>query len=251
MDTAEPAFEEPIPAVQGDGAEESAVTDKSEEASVPTIEELTFDQAYDILGRCVTRHPLNRDVLYDALVYCAEERILRDAENHLAALPAFATATQNQYFLLMSLVKAYGLDYIERDEAGELVTADRKEGLTEDEIDDLVATVSFKTTEVGLSFVEQNKPQARLVSLLQLNPERVDTYREVLEFVDGQPRSYNDIKELLAGRPVLQTFIDGKLETMQPSVFVDKLERAGALVWNNGWTLTREGKEFLIDLQNK
>ena len=36
---------------------------------------------------------------------------------------------------------------------------------------------------------------------------------------------------------------------MQPSVFVDKLERAGALVWNEGWRLTEEGEAFLQDLK--
>ena len=50
--------------------------------------------------------------------------------------------------------------------------------------------------------------------------------------------------ELLLGRPALQTVIDGHVETMQPSVFVDKLERSGALVWKEGWCLTEEGTRF-------
>ena len=138
---------------------------------------------------------------------------------------------------------------IERDEDGNVVAPEQKEGLTEDEIDDLVAAFSFKTTEVGSYFVEYNRPSARLVDLMHLAPERSDTYIELLEFVDGDARTYPQIEALLSGRPVLETVIDGHRETMQPSVFVDKLERAGALVWKDGWTLTEEGREFLQDLK--
>ena len=97
--------------------------------------------------------------------------------------------------------------------------------------------------------MEYNRPSARLVDLLHLAPERAETYIELLEFVDVDARSYPEIEALLSGRPVLEIIIDGNRETMQPSVFVDKLERAGALVWKDGWTLTEEGREFLEDLK--
>lgn len=216
---------------------------------LPAASELTFDEKLQALNMTVMRHPLNREILYKALAFCAEERTLSEAEDFIAALPQFASATQNQYYLLMSLVKAHGLEFIERDEQGGRVTPDMKEGLTEDEVDDLVATWSFKSTEVGDYFVEFNRPVARLVDLLSLVPERSDTYAELLEFVGEEPRTYGQIEGLLRGRPALETIIDGRRETMQPSVFVDKLERAGALIWKEGWTLTEEGREFLEDLK--
>ena len=219
------------------------------EKSGVTADELSFEEKLAKLNTTVMRHPHNRDLLYKALDYCHEERLLRDAEDYLASLPQFEMATQNQYYMLMSLVKSHGLEFIERDDDGNIVTSEMKEGLTDDEADDLVATWSFKTTEVGDYFVEYNKPQARLVDLLNLAPERADTYAELLEYVQESPRTYAEIEQLLTGRPVLQTIIDGRLETMQPSVFVDKLERAGALVWDKGWTLTEEGRDFLQDLK--
>ena len=215
---------------------------------LPAADALTFEERLAVLNRTVMRHPLNREILYKALVFCETERPLREAEDFIAALPQFAACTQNQYYLLTSLVRAHGLVLIERDEAGNEVSPDQKEGLTEDEIDDLVAAISFKTTEVGAYFAEYNRPAARLVDLLHLVPERTDTYIELLRFVDGAARPYGQIEHLLAGRPALETVIDGRVETMQPSVFVDKLERAGALVWKDGWTLTEEGREFLEDL---
>ena len=211
----------------------------------PVGDGLAFEEKLAILNKTVMRHPLNREILYKALAFCAEERPLREAEDFIAALPQFSLATQNQYAMLKTLVKAYGLELIERDEAGERVFEDQKEGLSEDEVDDLVATISFKTTEVGDYFVDYNKPQARLADLFGLVPERADTYIELLQFVESEPRPYGQIEALLRGKPTLQTIIDGRLETMQPSVFVDKLERAGALVWKDGWILTEEGRSCL------
>ena len=216
---------------------------------LPAAVELTFEEKLDALNATVMRHPLNREILYKALAFCEEERPLREAEDFIASIPQFEMATQNQYYMLTSLVRAHGLEMIERDEDGNVVAPEQKEGLTEDEIDDLVAAFSFKTTEVGAYFVEYNRPQARLVDLLSLDPGRADTYRELLEYVAAEARPYRDIEALLSGRPVLETVIDGHRETMQPSVFVDKLERAGALVWKDGWTLTEEGREFLQDLK--
>lgn len=232
-------------ALGGEALDKASVTADE----LPDAAELTFEEKLAELNRTVMRHPLNREILYKTLAFCAEERALREAEDFIAALPQFERATQNQYYLLMSLVRAFGLELIERDEAGEAVTAEQKEGLTEDEIDDLVAAISFKSTEVGDWFVDYNRPAARLVDLLHLAPERTDTYTELLEFIGEEPRPYSQIESLLSGREALQTIIDGRRETMQPSVFVDKLERAGALVWKDGWTLTEEGRGFLEDLK--
>lgn len=102
----------------------------------------------------VCRHPLNREVLYRMLAYCAEERALDDLEREAASWPEFETATQNQYRLAEHLVRAGGLDRIERDERGAIVMEQDKEGLDEDAVDDLVRSVAFRTTEAGVRFVE-------------------------------------------------------------------------------------------------
>lgn len=220
----------------------------AERQAEPALE-LTFDQKLDKLGYTVTRQPLDRELLYKTLVFCQEERPLNVVEQEMATYPEFAHCTTNQYYLITKLVRAYGLDLIEKDVDGNVVTPEQKVGLTEDEEDDLVASFHYKTTEVGRAFIEEYSPKARLVQILNLNPERTETYVDVLEFVKAQPRTYAEIQKLLAGRPALQTVIDGHVETMQPSVFVDKLERAGALVWNEGWTLTEEGVEFLEEMK--
>lgn len=235
-------------AEEGAALVKPAITDVDDENDAIEAQ-LTLDEKLTALEETVCRHPLNREVLYRMLSYCAEERTLGDLEEAVASWPEFRGATQNQYRLAEHLVRAYGLEKIERDACGAVVEPADKEGLDEDALDDLVQSTSYRSTEAGRILVERHRPQARLVELLQLAPERADVYVELLEFTRGQPRAYSEIVELLRGRPVLQTVIDGVRHTMQPSVFVDKLERSGALVWNEGWCLTEEGDAFLQDLK--
>lgn len=212
---------------------------------------LSFDEKLSILEESVTKHPLNREILYKILAYCADERLLSDLEQYVASCPEFRGATQNPHHMALTLKDAYGLELIEWDQEGCEIMPERKLGLNEDELDDLVDTQSFRSTEVGSRFVELHHPQARLVELLDLAPERASTYRELLEFISEAPRSYPQIETLLRGKPVLEAFVDGERIVMQPSVFVDKLERSGALVWDGKWNLTKEGTAFLRDLQEK
>lgn len=213
--------------------------------------ELDFSEKLNCLEDAVMRHPLNREILYSILGYCETERPLVDIEDYIMTLPQFKNATQNQYRMIKVLEKAYGLTCIECDEFGQTIDPAIKEGMTEDEIDDLVAAQLYQTTDVGTHFVEQHKPQARIIELLDLVPERADTYHDILAFINETPRSYNEITQFLDGCPTLETVIDGKRVTMQPSVFLDKLERSGALVWDGKWTLTKEGGESLSALKSR
>ncbi len=201
-----------------------------------------------VLAEAVARHPLNREVLYRILSYCFEERPLGDIEREVASWPEFKGATQNPCHMVSTLVRFGGLVAIERDEAGLLVAPERKEGLSEDEADDLVWEVSYLATDAGRRVVEEHSPAGRMQGLFAGAGERAGAYADVLAFVADAPRSYPEIASFLRGRPELETVIDGVRETMQPSVFVDKLERAGALVWKEKWELTEEGREFLAKL---
>lgn len=211
--------------------------------------DLSFSEKLAYLEETVTRHPLNREILYSILAYCKEEHSLLDIEEFITTLPQFKSATQNQYRMVETLEGAYGLRIIEYDAQGEVADSATKSDLTEDEIDDLVVAYSYQATEIGDYFVEQHRPRSRIIELLDLAPERADTYKDVLAFIKESPRSYNDICQLLEGHPALEKVVDGNRITMQPSVFIDMLERSGALVWDKKWVLTKEGGEFLDELK--
>jgi hypothetical protein len=132
----------------------------------------------------------------------------------------------------------------ELDAEGRDVTEQRKQGLSEDEIDDLVADFAFKTNDLGKALLEEFSPADRLDDLLAQVPKRRDTYLEVLEFL-CEKRSYAQVDELLRGREILETGPSESDRPMQPSVFIDKLAAVGGIVYDEGWQTSPEGKEYL------
>lgn len=227
---------------------EFVADDLAEEGSY--VDAAAFARQVARLTETVARQPLHREILYKTLVFCEESRPLRQVEEQVASYPEFAHAANNPYHFIQTLEQAGGLERFDLDEEGEVVTPDRKAGLTEDEVDDLVADYAFMTTPAGLAVVEQHAPRSRIIELLGLVPERKDTYVELLDFCSEEPRTYNEICQLLRGRPALVRLVDGEPQTMQPSVFVDKMEAAGGMEWvDGGWILTPEGRDYLAELR--
>ncbi len=211
--------------------------------------ELSFEQQVAAVERVVTRQPLNREIAYAILRYCLERRVQPDVEAYVEGLPEYQFATLDPYHQIDRLVVCGGLERFDLDADGEIVTAAQLEGLSEDEADDLVQGYAYQTTDAGEQAVNEGTPQARMEGLFQAEPERRDTYVELLSFFDEEPRSYQDVCELLDGRDVMFHMLeDGSEERIQPSVFVDRLERAGMIVWNDGWALTDEGRQCVEEL---
>lgn len=253
-----PAPEGAILAEPADGAVPAApeVPQSGVASEAPTDEpapapERPFEERLADLERAVTRHPLHREILYRTLAFCEQRRELTAIEGEIASYPEFRRATQDQYHLVEMLEHTGGLTRTPLDAEGADVTPERLEGLSEDEADDLVATYAFQTTDVGCALVEQHTPRARLIELMGLVPERADTYAELMSYIEEKPRTYADICSLLKGRPALIRLADdGEPQEMQPSVFLDKLEQAGGVEWNDGWVLTDEGRQFLDELSH-
>ena len=233
---------------QDNGMVDPAPTDVEESDKAPEAE-LTDDEKYAALNACVTHHPLNREMYLRVMRYCEQERELHDIEQRMETFPEFPRCTMNQYYMIKSLVAAYGLEFIERTEDGLQVTPEMKEGKTEDEIDDLVFSFNYVTTPLGLRLLEERSPRKRLEALLDWEPSRRDTYVQVLNLIAEEPKTYAQIESLMKGSPALETMINGRIETVQPSVFLDKLERAGVLVWNKKWQITEEGLEYLKEMR--
>ena len=194
------------------------------------------------LDAAVRKQPLNREIMRKALAYCLEERALHDVEQEIQTYPEYPHCTQNPYRLIMTLVFAGGLETIERDEKGAVVTEADKEGLTEDEVDDLVAQTSFRATETGRAYVAETAPEGRIEALYDEERALEELFGEVLSFIGEETRSYPEIEARFKGRADLERIIEGQRESMQPSVLVDKLERAGAIVFDGGWRLTEAGR---------
>lgn len=208
------------------------------------------EKCLDFLEREVCRHPLNRELLYKTLELCLDSLELSALEQRMLSFPEAAQATQDPYHLVCLLEDAGGLRRTELDGEGREVTDLQKRELTEDEADDLVASVLFETTETGRTFVRQHDPRRRFAELLDAEPVRKNCYIELLGFCNERPRPYTEIETLLRSNAVLLSEKKSGLP-LQPSVFVDKLERAGILEWRDGWSLSQEGRGCLDALRGE
>ena len=221
------------------------------EADAGYIDPVVFGRMVAKVTEAVTRNPLQRELFYKVLSFCQESKPLREIEQMVMALPGFERTSANAYHFIAVMENAGGLERFELDDEGDVVDDARKAGLTEDEIDDLVAEYAFMTTPAGQAVVEQHTPRARIIELLGLVPERHDTYIELMEFLAEEPRTYNEVTQLLDGRDVLWHLDSkGNPELMQPSVFLDKLHDAAAIEWQQGWQLSEEGRAYLDELKS-
>jgi hypothetical protein len=196
----------------------------------------------------VTKQPLHREIHYRTLGFCRERRALAEVEEEIATCPEFKFATQNPYRLISFLADAGGLDRLELDDDGQILTAERKAGLSEDEIDDLVSWYAYVTTAAGVAAFDELDPRKRISELLGSMSEHTDTLAQVLEFCEAS-RTYKEIEDLLESSGLDWSGTESDETAVHPSFFVSTLERVGALAWNDGWLATDEGRAMLESLR--
>lgn len=201
-----------------------------------------FNRVYD----SVTKQPLHREVLLAILDYCECVRDQADIEAHVAAIPEAAGAMQSPYRLMQQLVASGGLTCTELDAQGQPIDPAAKEGLTEDELDDLVQGWRYETTEAGKQVVAHFAPARRMARLLDVHPTAAGAYSQVMRYCE-QPRSRDDLAAFIEHENLLETIqaVLPKGSALRPSVLMDKLEAAGMLAWQNGWTITDAGRRYL------
>jgi len=209
---------------------------------------LTLEQRCERIEQAILRQSLHREIHCKVLAFCRQRRALNEIESQIQTYPEFKHATQDPCHLILAMVEAGGLQEFELDRNGGEVTPAMKEGLDEDAIDDLVAGWAYETTGAGNLIVSRHTPQARLAELLEAEPRRRNVYIQVMEYLEESPRTYAQVGDLLSQSGALTPFCLDEVG-MQPSVFLDKLERAGGIVWDEVWLLTEGGGGFLKDLE--
>lgn len=207
------------------------------------------------LSKVITKHPLNQMVLYKILVACKTNRKEGELKEEIATYPQFKSATLDQHSLIDQLVRADGLSMSEYDGNGNLIVrGEQTDGVLAEQDktpppdQDQEASVTWRcylTTEIGLIYIDENTPEKRLADLLSLVPSRNEFYLKVLDFCSGEKQPYKAIEALLE-RDLLALPEEQALHIpTKPSLFIDKLERAGGIVWDDGWTITDIGRRML------
>lgn len=216
-------------AVEGVGVDEPAA------ASAPEPVD-----ALETLLRFMYAQPLHREIYYRVLTYCTERRMLEDIERFIMALPEYASATQSPFFIIDDLRAQGALSCIELDENGADVAPEDKEGLDEDEIDDLVCAFAYVDTDLGLEAAEQCNPRARFAKLVGGDDAYEEAYREVMDLLrekHGAGSIDLVLQRVQANAPAGVNIVT--------STVISDLEKAGVIVWQKGWTLTEEGRGLL------
>lgn len=100
------------------------------------------------------------------------------------------------------------------------------------------------TTSDGCRAAELLAPHRRLALTISKDSQRKQTFLSILRFCT-QPRTLDDVTTYFKGHAEFarQTPIDH--QNLSPDFYLSELEKAGGLVWRDGWVITQAGKEYL------
>ena len=207
----------------------------------------SFEQTADEILTCIGTQGELREILYKILLFCRTSHRFCDVENYISGLDevVYGHILQTPYSCIAILVHAGGLAKIALNALEEDVLSADLAGLTDDEIDDLIEDWRLETTEAGLYVTELLNPVRRLAAQLAVKPHRKSTYLRILEFCAEEPRSLDDIKQLfLQDNSLVLDYVTAH-QKLSPDYYVDRLEKAGSLIWKGAWATTPEGLDFL------
>ena len=210
---------------------------------------MDFDERVDAALASLKRRTTFRDILYGLLDFCMEERPYEEIEPYVESFVEFHRNRQSPRRYVQVLLRTGALEEIELDEQGEPITDEARnraveEGLDPDDLDTLVFDWRVVTTDVGRAAYERFTPSSRIADLIGADPEREAAFVDIMAFC-RKSRFMGQIVDEFAGKAYLGIDEENRLPR-QPSAYVEKLDRAGAVFWDGKcWTLTEEGETFL------
>lgn len=187
------------------------------------------------------------EIMYKALDFCRTRRSYASVEDEIASYPEFKYVDQSQASIIEILVHEGGLAKTELDANGEEVTSQRKSGLSNDELDELVWSYALETTDEGKVAIGGLSPKDRMAALFVKEPDRAPAYEEILRACET-PKSFKELESLMSGSKAIEAAMSrNRLSSLPvfPSALIAELEAAGGLVWNDAWVLTSAGKQYV------
>lgn len=108
--------------------------------------------------------------------------------------------------------------------------------------------LQFKQRKLAKTSLRSFHLNRACVHCLTKVPQRLGAYLDVIDFCTI-PRSYKEVDTLLRAGDALRASVASNSQPLQPSFFLDMLERNGGLVWKDGWIATGKGKELAKTLR--
>lgn len=206
----------------------------------PTSEDLN---AVDALLR---NNPRYRNVMRWIVNRCKDGAVdLSQLEAQIQQHPSFSDHGVAPYFLVAWLEEAGGLVRLEMTADGKPIDRTELANLSEDDIDDLIASYSFEATEAGMKACVRFEPKRKLAELLKEQPDRRDLYLGLLSLLTT-PHGVADVFSYVQANSHLT--LGAPEDAPKPTTYLDKLAETGAVTFDGKWVTTPEGKEALAAL---
>lgn len=159
----------------------------------------------------IAAEPAYKVILYKMLTTCKEAKTFLALETEVLAYPEMKVPLQNTKVLLSWLVACEGIKEIVRHNEPSL----------------------WRTTDSGVIALEKENKEDKLEALFLSDPHYKTIYLMVLQFCKDA-KSRMEIESHLENHPLLEN------PKIYASYFIDMLETAGGLVWDDSWKTTQK-----------
>ena len=211
---------------------------------LPDSSEASIDSVLTCIG---SRNSL-RAVLYKTLAFCEEEQEFSCVEAFISRTDEyrFSHLMQTPYALIHMLIDAGGLAVRGLDDQGRQLDEVGSGGLTPVDLQALADTFFVRTTDAGVAAIRLISPERRLDALLRQHPHRAETCFAFMRLCET-PRTLAQIKEFYENTPGLAADVVQTHHRLSADFYIDKLDKAGVLVWRGAWTLNEAGRRLLAE----
>lgn len=206
----------------------------------------SFEERLNAIISCIGSQNSLREILYKTLSRCIDDVRFEDLEAFIKEQDEFihSHVMQTPFTLIKMLIDCGGVYKIAIGPDGQVVEEDALHAMDEDERYEAIDTYLIKATDAGMKAKALLDPMHRLEAQLAQKPHREGTYLAVIDFCK-QPKTFPEIQEFFKDTPDLAIDEVTAHHKLSPDFYVDKLEKAGALVWKGKWVATEAGRQML------
>ncbi len=213
-----------------------------ENRSLPFRDGATEEERYRRTCAVMQEQSAQREIFYKALACAQRVHEGRDLEAAIAALPEMRVNLRTSRFYVRELYEAGALD--------RWTIGDGKGADEPDSSPDIVSNVTsdvtaenwnYRPSAAGERVLADLAPLRRLSALAERESELAKAFAAILSWC-VEPRSRVSVEEMLGDCGLLPDRV------FSASYCLDRLEEAGGLVWDHGWTTTGEGGMWLTDI---
>ncbi len=170
-----------------------------------------------------------------------------EAERFIGQQPECTQALQEPFTLVRQLVACGGLAHVRHDADGTPLDSTRQAELERID-DDAIAATRNATRRCDHAGRSRNRSAAGpRASHRRPRRHRAQAARRLLRLLEHfrEPRSLDSVKQLFDGHPALEPSARSSGQRLHAVYFIDRLDEAGGLVWNDAWVTTEAGERFL------